>query len=559
MMPPNEVTMDRRTFLIVGAGAVGAAACGRTERDGAPSPGPAAGGAARPATEAGAPSAIPAFELEELTIAELNDGMAKGRWTSAELTRQFLARIEALEQQGPKLRAMIALESEAIAIATALDEERRTKGARGPLHGVPVVVKDNVDTAGRMATTAGSLALSDNRAARDAFIVERLRAAGAVVIGKTNLSEWANFRSTKSSSGWSAVGGQCRNPYVLDRNPCGSSSGTGAAVAASYAAAGVGTETDGSIVCPSNNCGLVGLKPTVGLVSRRGIVPISHSQDTAGPMARSVADAATLLGILAGADAGDEATAGAAGHVEADYTKFLDPKGLSGVRLGVARKHFGFHPGVDRVMEDALKVLVDAGAELVDPADLPSHGTFDEAEFAVLLYEFKAGLNTYLAGTPRGVQARTLEALIAFNEAQRDREMPYFGQDIFTRAQACGPLSDKPYQDALAECRRKSRTEGIDAVLSRHRVDAIVAPTGGPAWVTDLVNGDHFGGGSSTAAAVAGYPNITVPAGFIRGLPVGLSFFSTAWREGPLIRMAYAFERATRHRRRPQFVSTLGT
>lgn len=554
MMPRAEVAMNRRTFLVVGAGAVGAAACGEPGRDRRP---PAAAGTPSPGGEP-APR-TPAFDLEELTVAELSDGMARGRWSSTDLVRQYLARIEALDQRGPRLRALIAVDPGAEDAARALDEERRTRGARGPLHGVPVIVKDNLDTAGPLATTAGSLAFTGNVAARDAFVVERLRAAGAVLLGKANLSEWANFRSTRSSSGWSAVGGQCRNPYVLDRNPCGSSSGTGAAIAASYAAVGVGTETDGSIVCPSNSCGLVGIKPTVGLVSRRGIVPISHSQDTAGPMARTVADAAALLGAMAGPDPGDAATTAGAGHVEGDYTKFLDPRGLNGVRIGVARRHFGFHPDVDRLMEEALKTLAGAGAVLVDPADLPSHGTFEEAEFTVLLYEFKAGLNAYLAGTPPAVKARTLEALIAFNEAESEREMPYFGQEIFLRAQACGPLTDRKYGEALAECRRKSRAEGIDAVLARHRVEAIVAPTGGPAWVTDLVNGDHFGGGSSTAAAVAGYPNITVPAGFVRGLPVGISFFSTAWREGPLIRMAYAFEQATKHRRPPQFVPTLGT
>ncbi|HZH30309.1 MAG TPA: amidase, partial [Pyrinomonadaceae bacterium] len=373
--------------------------------------------------------------------------------------------------------------------------------------------------------------------------------------GKTTLSEWANFRGFQSSSGWSGRGGQCLNPYALDRNPCGSSSGSGSAIAANLAAAGVGTETDGSIVCPSSASGLVGIKPTVGLVSRTGIIPISHSQDTAGPMARTVADACVLLGALAGVDPRDRATQSSAGKSHADYTRFLDPAGLRGARIGVARKFFGFNDRVDKLMSGAIDALKGAGASIIDPADLPSHGKYDDSEFEVLLYEFKADLNKYLAGRGAGVP-RSLKELIDFNERNREREMPYFGQEIFLKAQAKGALTDKAYLAALAKNHRLSRAEGIDAAMTRHRLDAIIAPTGGPPWTTDLVNGDHFSGGSSTPAAVAGYPNISVPAGYVYGLPVGISFFGRAYSEPVLIRLAYAFEQATRHRRPPQFKNT---
>jgi amidase len=383
----------------------------------------------------------------------------------------------------------------------------------------------------------------------------RLRRAGAVLFGKTNLSEWANFRSEHSSSGWSARGGQCRNPYVLDRNPCGSSSGSGAAVAANLAAAAIGTETDGSIVCPSNANGLVGLKPTVGLVSRAGIIPISHTQDTAGPMTRTVADAAVLLGVLAGVDPRDSATAAAEGHVHADYTRFLESGGLRGARIGIARQYFGFNRDVDQVMTEALVALEKQGAVLIDPVELTPDSDIGEAEYTVLLYEFKANLNTYLQSLGAKAPMKSLAEIIAFNEKHADREMPYFGQEIFLKAEAKGPLTEPEYLAALAQCRRLSREEGIDKVLAEHRLDAVAAPTGGPAWCTDLVNGDHFGGGCSTLPAVAGYPHITVPAGFVRGLPVGISFFAGAWSEPTLIRLAYAFEQATRHRRAPEFLT----
>jgi len=406
-------------------------------------------------------------------------------------------------------------------------------------------------------TTAGSLALVGARPRRDAFIVERLRAAGCVIIGKTNLSEWANFRSTHSSSGWSGRGGQTRNPYALDRNPCGSSSGSGAAVSANLALVGVGTETDGSVVCPSGTCGIVGIKPTLGLVSRSGIIPIAHSQDTAGPMTRTVADAVALLEVLAAPDPSDNARTGINAVVvwPRNLTSSLDPSGLRGARIGVARKFFGFNDRVDKLMADAIDVLKREGATVIDPADLPTHGKFDAAEFEVLLYEFKADLNKYLAQLAPGEHPRTLKELIDFNERNREREMPYFGQEIFTRAEAKGPLTDPAYRKALRSSKAMAQAQGIDAVMfKKNRLDALIAPTGGPAWTTDLVNGDHFTGGSSTPAAVAGYPNVQVPAGYVYGLPVGLSFFGRAFTEAKLIRLAYAYEQATRHRQPPRLL-----
>lgn len=500
------------------------------------------------------PAAAPPFELEEVGVAELQAGLTRGRWTALGLAQAYLARIATLDGQ---LRSVIEVNPDALAIANASDRERREAGARGPLHGVPVLIKDNIATADRMETTAGSLALVGRRPGRDAFVVERLRQAGAVILGKTNLSEWANFRSSQSSSGWSGRGGQCRNPFALDRSPCGSSSGTGAAVSANLAAIGVGTETDGSITCPAHVCGLVGVKPTLGLVSRTGIIPIAASQDTAGPMCRSVADAAALLGALAGEDPRDPATAACRGRAHPDYTRFLDPNGLQGARLGVPRtRFFGYSPEADRVVEDALGGLRRLGAVLVDPADIPRASDYDEEELDVLLYEFKAGLNAYLADLPGKGGPRTLADLVAFNEEARDREMPFFGQEIFHQAQGKGSLESRSYRTARETCIRLSRRKGLDAVLDAHRLDALVAPTGSPAWPIDLVNGDHYLGSFSQPAAVAGYPHVTVPAGFAFGLPVGLSFVGRAWSEPLLLKLAFAFEQATRHRRAPRLLPT---
>ena len=499
------------------------------------------------------------FDLEEATIVQLQRDMASGKRTARSITEQYLARIESLDRRGPTLRHVLETNPDALSIADALDRERKTRGARGPLHGIPILLKDNIDTADRMTTTAGSLALEGSIAAHDAFIARRLRDAGAILLAKTNLSEWANFRSTHSSSGWSGRGGQGKNPYILDRNPCGSSSGSGAGVSSNYSTVGVGTETDGSIVCPSATNGIVGIKPTLGLVSRSGIIPIAHSQDTAGPMARTVSDAAILLTVLAGVDTADSATLASRTHTRIDYTRSLDVNGLRGARIGVARKKFfGYSDAADAVVNAAIDAMKKQGAVIVDPADIPTAGTFDDSEFDVLLYEFKADLNKYLAALPASVRVRSLKDVIDFNERNRASEMPYFGQEIMLMAEKKGPLTEKKYLNALVKNHLKSRTQGIDAVMKKYRLDAIVAPTGSPAWTTDLVNGDHFTGASATPAAVAGYPNINVPAGFSFGLPVGMSIMGGAWSEPTLIRIAYAFEQSTHHRRPPSFIPTLG-
>lgn len=493
------------------------------------------------------------FELDEITLTELQSAQQSGKYSARSLVKKYLDRIDDLDKNGPALNSVIELNPDAMSIAETLDDERKAGRIRGPLHGIPILIKDNIDTADRMMTTAGSLALVGSRPTQDAFVAKKLREAGAVIIGKTNLSEWANFRSSHSSSGWSGRGGQTQNAYALDRNPCGSSSGSGVAPAANLCAAAIGTETDGSVVCPSSANSLVGIKPTVGLISRSGIIPISHSQDTAGPMARTVSDAAILLGALTGVDANDADTRSSAGKSFTDYTQFLNRDGLRGARLGIARKYFGFSDRVDKLMNDSIADLKRLGAVIVDPADIPTSGKFDDSELEVLLYEFKADLNAYLGRLGTSSQVHSLKEVIAFNEKNREREMPYFGQDLFIKAEAKGPLTEKKYLQALAKNHLLSRAQGIDFIMRKHRLDAMIAPTGGPAWPTDWVNGDHFTGGYSSASAVAGYPHITVPAGYVFGLPVGISFFGVAWSEPKLIKYAYAFEQATKARRPPQF------
>ena len=496
------------------------------------------------------------FELEEVTVDDLQRGMQSGRFTARSLVQQYLARIDAIDKKGPAINSVIEVNPDAVKIAGELDRERKEKGARGPLHGVPVLIKDNIDTADRMMTTAGSLALAGSPPAKDAFIVQRLRAAGAVILGKTNLSEWANFRSTHSSSGWSGRGGQTRNPYALDRNPSGSSSGSGVAVSANLCAIAVGTETDGSVVSPASVNGIVGIKPTIGVVSRTGIVPIAHSQDTAGPMARTVRDVAILLRVLSEVDAADTVTADAR-HGRTDYTQSLDGKALRGARLGVLRKYFGLNAGIDKLMENCIAEMKRQGADIIDPIEFPAQEQYGDAEKEVLLYEFKADLNAYLKSRGGRAPAHSLADVIAFNEKQRSREMPYFEQENMLEAEKKGPLTEKAYLDARARCLQLARTNGIDAALQKYRLQAIIAPTNGLPWLTDWVNGDHDTGGCSTPAAVAGYPHITVPAGFVHGLPVGISFFGTGWSELTLIRLAYSFEQAMKTRRPPRFLPTV--
>lgn len=520
-----------------------------------------------PATEAGAPTAAEAGsagaantataqaapEVAEMSLSEANAGLAAGTLSAEALTQAYLQRIEQLDRGGPALNSVIELNPDALAEARALDAERKAGRVRGPLHGIPVLLKDNIDAVG-MANSAGSLAMAGNRPARDAFLVTRLRDAGAVILGKTNLSEWANFRSTRSSSGWSSRGGQTRNAYVLDRNPCGSSAGTGTAIAASLALIGVGTETDGSIICPSAVNGLVGLKPTVGLVSRSGIIPISISQDTAGPMGRSVADVAALLNVLAAPDPADPAAAGAQGRTPVDFTAGLTPDALRGKRFGVLRQSMGFHPDVDAAVERAVASLRAGGAEVVD-VEVATWRQWGGDELDVLLYEFKDGLNAYLASA--GGEHGSLESLIAWNSAHAAQTMPHFGQEIFEQAQAKGPLTDPTYVQARDRARRLAGEQGLLATLDEHRLDAVIAPSTSPAWPTDHVNGDHFSGAGYGIAAVAGTPSITVPAGEVRGLPVGVVFMGRAYSEAELLGYAYAFEQATRARKPPAFIPTL--
>ena len=541
----DRVKVGRRDFLRVSALTVGATACGSVDEE-------------RPGeTTALVRETLSNFQLEEIAIADLTASMRSGDRTTRSIVSQYLSRIQELDRQGPMLQSVIETNPDALNISEELDRERDAGTVRSPLHGVPVLLKDNIDTADQMTTTAGSLALQGSIPLRDSTVARRLRESGAVLLGKANLSEWANYRSTRSSSGWSARGGQCRNPYVLDRSPCGSSSGSGVAVSANLVTVAIGTETDGSIVCPASTNGIVGIKPTVGLVSRSGIVPISATQDTAGPMARTVRDAVVVLGLIAGVDTRDPATEAAETLGLDDYTPFLDEAGLTGARIGVQRSAFGFHPSVDRLIEDAIILMRDRGATIVDPIALRPSPTMRRAEVEVMAYEFKTGLNAYLAALPNG-EIRSLADLIAFNEAHAGEEMPYFGQERLIEAQRRGSLSEDRYQEAHAVAQRLSREEGIDRAMDTDDLDAVIAPTGGPAWVIDHVNGDHFSGGSSSLAAVAGYPNITVPAGYVQGLPVGLSFFGRAWSEPTLIRIAYAFEQASRHRQQPVFLPTLG-
>ena len=495
--------------------------------------------------------------MRESSIIRLQERMRRGEISARKITEQYLKRVEAIDMSGPKLNALIEINPEAMSIADQCDGERKSGYERGLLHGIPIVLKDNIETADQMTTTAGSLALAGVNAAKDAFLVHKLREAGVVILGKANLSEWANFRSTHSVSGWSSRGGQTRNPYALDRNPCGSSSGSAVAVAANLCMAAVGTETDGSIICPSQTNGIVGLKPTIGLISRSGIIPIAHSQDTAGPMGRRVEDVAILLGAMTGIDPDDSLTSESTGKSYQDYRQFLRKDGLRGARIGVARDYFDFNPDVDKLIEECLNVMKSCGAELVDPVNLDNADKIDSTELEVLLYEFKSDLNNYLSNLGPEARVHSLSELIAFNDENSSLVMPFFGQERMLLASEKGPLTEQVYLDALATNHRLARAEGIDAALLDHNLDAIVAPSGGPAWLTDYANGDSHSGGFSSLAAVAGYPHITVPAGTVYGLPVGISFFSTAFSEPVLLRLAYAFERATNYRRPPKFHKTV--
>jgi amidase len=543
--------MDRRRFLGTGAAAgagfaLGSGAC-------APSDAPAGG------SMSGADTQIPAFELDEVTVTELQASMASGERTARSITELYLGRIEALDGRGPELRSIIELNPDALQIADELDAERAAGNVRGPLHGIPVAIKDNLDTHDGMTTTAGSLALEGSIPPQDSFLAAKLREAGAIILAKANMSEWAYFRGYRATSGWSARGGQCRNPYALNRNPCGSSSGSGVAVSANLVPLTIGTETGGSIMCPSSINGVVGIKPTVGLWSRSGVIPISHSQDSAGPMARTVRDAAVLLGPLTGVDPRDEATNASAGNSHGDYTQFLDPDGLRGARIGVARSFPFQEPRVYDLFEDALAAMRDAGAILVDPTNLDASAWNDPLSLVLLEYEFKHDLNAYLAGLGPDAPVKSLEEVIAFNEANAALEMPYFGQERLYDSQARGPLTDPEYLEAKRTVQRATREDGIDRLIREHNLDAIVAPTRDIAWVTDHIAGDRLDGGSSAGpAAIAGYPDISVPMGFVSGLPVGISFFGGAWTEPMLLRIAYAFEQATNHRQAPTFAPTLG-
>ena len=534
--------MNRRRFITDSLALGGLGVYGRT----------AAGSQAQQQLQDVAP-----FELDEMTVTALQDGMKSGRYTARAITELYLHRIEELDKQGPSLHAIIETNAHALQIADELDGERKSKGPRGPLHGIPVLLKDNIDTRDTMTTTAGSLALQGSIPLQDSFVARKLREAGAIILGKANLSEWANIRSSHPTSGWSARGGQCRNPYVLDRNPSGSSSGSASATSANLTALSIGTETDGSIVSPSGACGLVGIKPTVGLISRSGVIPIAHSQDTPGPMCRTVADAAMLLGALTGVDRRDAATYAPGKKSFDNYTQFLDPNGLKGMRIGVSRIHFGFDPLVDKLAADAIDVLKKGGAEIIDPVNLDSLKQVSEIELTVLLFELKADLNAYLSSLGPSAPVKTLKEIIAFNEKNAETELQYFGQEFLAQAEAKTPMTDPAYRAALKKIKELAREQGIDALMTKHKLDALVAPANGPAWITDYVNGDHVVGSSSTPAAIAGYPNITVPCGYVGPLPIGISFFGRAWSEPSLIKIAFAYEQATKHRRTPKFLKTI--
>jgi amidase len=490
--------------------------------------------------------------IEEMTISQLQKGYSEGRFTIAEVVRLYLDRIGAIDKNGPALNSVLMINPDAMAIAEELDRELAAGKKRGPMHGVPVILKDNIDTNDGMPTTAGSLALKNSFPSKDSFVAKKLREAGAVILGKSNLSEWANFRAETSSSGWSAVGGQTKNPYVLDRNPCGSSSGSGVAVSANLCMIAIGTETNGSIVCPSTSNGIVGIKPTVGLISRTGIIPISFTQDTPGPMARTVADAATALGVLTGIDARDAKTFGSEGKSLTDYTVFLKENGLTGKRIGLLRKTMGFSDRVDTLMLEAVSFLRSHGAEVID-IEVPRTENYNSASMEVMLYEFKDGLNSYLAGLTDVVPVKTLADLIAFNKND-SIELKYFDQKLLEMAGKKGSLEDKEYKEALSKMLKATREEGIDKVMDSNRLDAIMAPTGSAAWKTDLILGDHFTGGSSSLAAISGYPAITVPMGFVNDLPVGVTFFGRAWSEGTLLTIAYGYEQGTKHRKTPGYI-----
>ena len=518
---------------------------------------PIAGAQTATPTVVPAPPPGPVLQnVVDASIADLSAAMDAGRISAVELVQDYLKRIEAIDRTGPMLNSVIQLNPDALSIAADVDASRRRLGPSSPIHGMPILIKDNIDTADKMQTTAGSLALVNLPVAQDSTIAARLRQAGAIILGKTTLSEWANFRSTHSSSGWSGRGGQCNMPYVLDRNPCGSSSGSGAAAAASLAAATIATETDGSIVCPAGHNGVVGIKPTVGLTSRAGVIPISHVQDTIGPHGRTVADAAAVLGTLVGTDPRDAATADSAGHSQTNYLQFLDPHALNGARIGVARNvGFGVHPKADAIMETAITALKGAGATLID-VTLASNDDkeVNDAEFQVLLFDFKADLIKYFAARPGGPQ--NLADLIAYNKLDAARELKWFGQEIFEMADAKDLNDSATYQKIIASSQGKSRDD-INTTISTNKLDAIIGPTNSPSWTTDLVNGDHFVLASSGPCARAGYPIVTVPAGFANELPVGISFYAGAWTEPKLISLAFAFEQITHARQTPKYLPTM--